>query len=71
VCEEARCPNSGMFLERDSNDSYPGKGLHRNCGFCAVERGIPLTLDESEPERVAEAVSRMHLATWSSLGHTG
>jgi len=62
VCEEARCPNLGeCFSSGTATILILGKVCTRNCGFCAVERGIPLTLDESEPERVAEAVSRMHL----------
>jgi lipoic acid synthetase len=33
----------------------------RRCGFCAVQKGAPLAVDEDEPRRVAEAVSRMGL----------
>ena len=33
----------------------------RSCGFCSVKTGKPLTLDTEEPQRVAEAVSRMGL----------
>jgi len=62
VCEEARCPNLGeCFSSGTATILILGKICTRNCGFCAVERGIPVSLDESEPERVAEALSRMHL----------
>jgi lipoic acid synthetase len=62
VCEEARCPNLGeCFSSGTATILILGKVCTRNCGFCAVERGIPAAPDESEPERVAEAVSRMHL----------
>ena len=62
VCEEARCPNLGeCFSSGTATILILGKVCTRNCGFCAVERGIPVTPDESEPERVAEAISRMHL----------
>jgi len=33
----------------------------RNCPFCAVSKGRPEPVDESEPERVAEAVKRLGL----------
>jgi lipoic acid synthetase len=62
VCEEARCPNLGeCFSSGTATILILGKVCTRNCGFCAVEHGIPAALDESEPERVAEAISRMHL----------
>ncbi len=62
VCEEARCPNLGeCFSSGTATILILGKVCTRNCGFCAVERGIPAAPDESEPERVAEAISRMHL----------
>jgi lipoic acid synthetase len=62
VCEEARCPNLGeCFSSGTATILILGKVCTRTCGFCAVERGIPAAPDESEPERVAEAVRRMHL----------
>ena len=62
VCEEARCPNLGeCFSSGTATILILGKVCTRKCGFCAVERGIPAAPDESEPERVAEAISRMHL----------
>jgi lipoic acid synthetase len=62
VCEEARCPNLGeCFSNGTATILILGKICTRDCGFCAVEGGIPASLDESEPERVAEAISRMHL----------
>jgi lipoic acid synthetase len=62
VCEEARCPNLGeCFSSGTATILILGKVCTRNCGFCAVGRGIPVAPDESEPERVAEAISRMHL----------
>ena len=35
----------------------------RRCGFCDVKRGIPLPLDEEEPERVAQAVKNHGVET--------
>ena len=62
VCEEARCPNLGeCFSSGTATILILGKICTRNCGFCAVERGVPVSFDESEPERVATAISKMQL----------
>ena len=62
VCEEARCPNLGeCFSSGTATILILGRICTRNCGFCAVERGVPFSLDESEPDRVAQAISRMKL----------
>jgi len=62
VCEEARCPNLGeCFSSGTAAILILGKICTRNCGFCAVERGVPASLDDSEPERVATAISKMQL----------
>ena len=62
VCEEARCPNLGdCFSKGTATFLILGRVCTRNCGFCAVERGTPLPLNESEPEAVARAVGEMKL----------
>jgi lipoic acid synthetase len=62
VCEEARCPNLGdCFSNGTATILILGEICTRNCGFCAVQHGLPVTLDEAEPERVAQAVKRMGL----------
>jgi len=62
VCEEARCPNLGeCFSKGTATVLILGRLCTRNCGFCAVEHGIPAPPDESEPQRVAEAVRKMDL----------
>jgi lipoic acid synthetase len=33
----------------------------RSCGFCAIKTGRPQWLDDGEPDRVAEAISRLDL----------
>src|SRR5262249_1164146 len=38
-----------------------GDTCTRNCGFCAVRHGRPLTVDPLEPGRVAQAVARLGL----------
>jgi lipoic acid synthetase len=60
VCEEARCPNLGeCFCSGTATFLILGKICTRNCSFCAVEHGIPAPIDETEPEKVAQAVKKM------------
>ena len=62
VCEEARCPNLGdCFSNGTAAILILGEICTRNCGFCAVQHGLPVALDEAEPERVAQAVKKMGL----------
>ena len=62
VCEEARCPNLGeCFSKGTATILILGRICTRDCGFCAVEHGSPLSTDEREPENVAQAVKAMGL----------
>jgi lipoic acid synthetase len=62
VCEEARCPNLGeCFARGTSTFLILGKICTRDCGFCAVEHGVPAQPDEAEAEKVAQAVKKMGL----------
>jgi lipoic acid synthetase len=62
VCEEARCPNLGeCFSGGTATFLILGSVCTRNCGFCAVGHGVPVPPDETEPERVAQAVKKMGL----------
>ncbi len=62
VCEEARCPNLGeCFSQGTATILILGRICTRDCGFCAVEHGLPAPLDEAEPEHVAQAVKKMGL----------
>jgi len=62
VCEEANCPNMGeCWGSGTATFLVLGDICTRRCGFCDVKRGIPLPLDEEEPERVAQAVKAMEL----------
>ncbi len=62
VCESAACPNIGdCWNRRTATFMILGNLCTRRCGFCAVQKGAPLAVDEDEPRRVAEAVSRMGL----------
>jgi lipoic acid synthetase len=63
VCEEASCPNIGeCWSAKHATFLLMGDTCTRACAFCNVRTGLPDRLDESEPERVAEAVARMGLA---------
>ncbi len=62
VCEEAHCPNIyECWSSRTATFMILGDQCTRRCGFCAVEKGIPRTVDPGEPRHVAEAVQRMGL----------
>jgi lipoic acid synthetase len=62
VCEEARCPNLGECFSRGTSTFLIlGKTCTRNCGFCAVEHGVPAAPNEAEPEKVAQAIQKMGL----------
>ncbi|HWP93230.1 MAG TPA: lipoyl synthase [Thermodesulfobacteriota bacterium] len=60
VCEEARCPNIGECWGAGTlTFMILGDICTRSCGFCNVKTGRGGELDWHEPERVAEAVSKL------------
>ena len=62
VCEQAHCPNLCECYGRGTATFLIlGPNCTRNCRFCAVTSGPPTPVDESEPERVAEASARLGL----------
>jgi len=62
VCQSARCPNLGeCWNQRTATFMLMGEACTRSCGFCAVRSEQPGPLDAGEPERVAQAVSRLKL----------
>ncbi len=62
VCESAACPNVGdCWNRRTATFMILGNVCTRRCGFCAVQKGVPLDVDMDEPRRVAEAVQAMGL----------
>ena len=63
VCEEAGCPNIyECWADGTATFMINGSRCTRACAFCLVDTSHPLPLDDSEPQRVADAVARMHLA---------
>ncbi|MDX2149336.1 MAG: lipoyl synthase [Bryobacteraceae bacterium] len=62
VCESAACPNLGeCWNRRTATFMILGNVCTRRCGFCAVQKGVPLDVDYDEPRRVAEAVAVLGL----------
>ncbi|UXN07402.1 MULTISPECIES: lipoyl synthase [unclassified Bartonella] len=62
VCEEAGCPNMGeCWHQRHASFMIMGEICTRACAFCNVTTGIPLPLDDGEPQRVADAIQQMGL----------
>jgi len=63
VCSSARCPNlSDCWNRGTATFMILGDTCTRHCRFCAVATGSPHgTVDETEPERVARAVSELGL----------
>jgi lipoic acid synthetase len=64
VCEEARCPNIHECWARERTATFMLMGdiCTRTCGFCAVGKGRPGSLDPEEPERVAQAARELSLS---------
>ena len=60
VCQEARCPNIfECWSEGTATFMILGDICTRHCGFCAVGKGRPGTLDPDEPRHVGEAVKEL------------
>ena len=63
VCQEARCPNIfECWSDRTATFMIGGDICTRHCGFCAVGKGAPGSLDLEEPRHVGEAVKHLNLA---------
>ena len=62
ICQSAHCPNiATCFHHRTATFLILGDVCTRNCTFCAVSNGLPSPIDEDEPHRLLEAVSRLGL----------
>jgi len=63
VCQEAKCPNIfECWSDRTATFMLGGDICTRHCGFCAVGKGAPGSLDPQEPKNVAIAVRHLNLA---------
>jgi lipoic acid synthetase len=62
ICESAHCPNIvDCFTRRTATFLIMGDTCTRQCSFCVVSKGVPLPLDEMEPEHLVEAVAELGL----------
>ena len=62
VCESAHCPNIGeCWNHKTATFMMLGNLCTRRCGFCAVPKGRPASIDFDEPRRVADAVAQLGL----------
>jgi len=62
ICESGRCPNKGeCWSKGTATFMLMGSICTRTCRFCAVNKGKPEPLDETEPVRIVEAARKMGL----------
>ncbi len=62
ICESGSCPNIHECWSRKSlTIMILGNICTRSCGFCDVQTGKPLHVDENEPARVAQTLSSLNL----------
>ena len=62
ICQSALCPNIGKcFTSGTATFLILGDVCTRHCTFCAVKKGRPAPVDETEPEHLLEAVNNLKL----------
>ena len=62
ICESGSCPNIVECWSRKSlTIMILGNVCTRSCGFCDVQTGRPLAVDQDEPRRVAETLAGLEL----------
>jgi lipoyl synthase len=62
VCVSANCPNRGeCFSKSEATFMILGSVCSRSCRFCSVKKGIPLPIDDNEPDRIVQAIKKMNL----------
>lgn len=62
VCESAKCPNIGeCFSQNTLTFMILGDVCTRNCTFCGITKGSPLSIDPGEPHSIARAVNKLGL----------
>jgi len=62
ICESAHCPNIGRcFTGGTATFLILGDVCPRHCTFCAVKKGRPTPVDETEPRHLLEAVTKLGL----------
>jgi len=62
VCKSAACPNqSECWASGTATFLILGNVCTRGCRFCNIPKGIPDSIDEDEPDRIANAVKALDL----------
>ena len=62
ICEEAMCPNiSECFSHNQATFLILGNICTRSCTYCNVTKGMPIGVDDSEPEKIAKSVEILNL----------
>lgn len=62
VCEAARCPNKAeCYAKNTATFLILGDICTRNCRFCNIQGGTPLSPDPQEPFKVAQAIKELGL----------
>jgi len=62
ICEEAKCPNiAECFGSGTAVFLILGDTCTRNCKYCNVKHGTPISLSPTEPKDVAESVKELGL----------
>ena len=57
ICQSAKCPNRAeCWSHSTATFLILGNICTRNCGFCAVEKGNPSSLNGEESRQIAEAI---------------
>lgn len=62
VCEEAACPNIGeCWTKKHATVMILGDVCTRACAFCNVKTGMPMAVDQEEPQQLADAAAKLGL----------
>lgn len=62
ICTSGKCPNmSECWNKGTATFMILGEICTRSCAFCNVKSGRPLSIDPTEPEKVAESIKLMDL----------
>ena len=63
ICESAYCPNIGeCFSGGTATFLILGDVCTRHCTFCMVKKGLPIPVDEQDPQHLLEAIDRLGLS---------
>ena len=62
ICQSAHCPNiTECWSHKTATFLILGDVCTRNCAFCAVKKGVPVSSGEDEADRVTQAVEQLGL----------